>query len=279
VTLEVVAFAGHGCVRLASGAGAAIVSTSVGPRIIGLFRSGDEDNVLAVLPDATIDRAGEPPYRLLGGHRLWAAPEVPGITYQPDDRPCAVTEVDDGVRVEAPADGAGLIKSIEVCSSDDGWTVDHSVRNVSGTTVTLAPWAITQLPLGGRMLVPSSTDATGPQADRALVLWPYTDPTDARLRLTADMVVVDAVASGSRLKVGVAPSSGRASYERNGTVLEKHVDVQADALYADRGAAIEVYLSDEFCELETLGPLREVPPDGVTAHRERWIVRPAQDER
>jgi hypothetical protein len=232
VTLEVVAFAGHGCVRLANGAGAAIVSTSVGPRIIGLFRSGDEDNVLAVLPDATIDRAGEPPYRLLGGHRLWAAPEVPGITYQPDDRPCAVTEVDDGVRVEAPADGAGLIKSIEVCSSDDGWTVDHSVRNVYSTTVTLAPWAITQLPLGGRMLVPSSTDATGPQADRALVLWPYTDPTDARLRLTADMVVVDAVASGSRLKVGVAPSSGRASYERNGTVLEKHVDVQADALYA-----------------------------------------------
>ena len=230
VTLEVVAFAGHGCVRLASGAGAAIVSTSVGPRIIGLFRSGDEDNVLAVLPDAAIDRAGGPPYRLLGGHRLWAAPEVPGITYQPDDRPCAVTEVDDGVRVEAPADGAGLIKSIEVRRSDDGWTVDHSVRNGSGTTVTLAPWAITQLPLGGRMLVPSSTDATGPQADRALVLWPYTDPADARLRLTADMVVVDAVASGSRLKVGVAPSSGRASYERNGTVLEKHVDVHADAL-------------------------------------------------
>ena len=49
--------------------------------------------------------------------------------------------------------------------------------------------------------------------------------------------------------------------------------------YADRGAAIQVYLSDEFCELETLGPLREVPPDGVAAHRERWIVRPAQDER
>ena len=80
MTLDAVAFAGHGCVRLASGAGAAIVSTSVGPRIIGLFRSGDEDNVLAVLPDAAIDRDGGPPYRLLGGHRLWAAPEVPGIT-------------------------------------------------------------------------------------------------------------------------------------------------------------------------------------------------------
>ncbi len=280
MTLEVVAFAGHGCVRLASRTGAAIVSTSVGPRIIGLFRSGDEDNVLAVLPDAAIDRDGGPPYRLFGGHRLWAAPEVPDITYQPDDRPCAVTEVDDGVRVEAPPDGVGLIKTIEVRGADDGWTVDHSLRNGSGTAVTLAPWAITQLPLGGRMLVPSSTDATGPQADRALVLWPYTDPADTRLRLTADMVVVDtAVASGFRLKVGVAPSSGHASYERNGTVFEKHIDVLADAPYADRGAAIQVFLSDEFCELETLGPLREVPPDGVATHRERWIVRPADDER
>jgi hypothetical protein len=83
--------------------------------------------------------------------------------------------VDDGVRVEAPADGAGLVNRSRCVQFDDGWTVDRSVRNVSGTTVTLAPWAIAQLPLGGRMLVPA-TDATGPQADRALVLWPYTDP-------------------------------------------------------------------------------------------------------
>ena len=113
--------------------------------------------MLAVLPDAAIDRDGGPPYRLFGGHRLWAAPEVPDITYQPDDRPCSVTAVDHGVRVEAPADGVGLIKSIEVRRADDGWTVDDLLRNGSGTAVTLAPWAITQLPLGGRMLVPSST--------------------------------------------------------------------------------------------------------------------------
>jgi hypothetical protein len=62
-------------------------------------------------------------------------------------------------------------------------------------------------------------------------------------------------------------------------VLEKHVGIEADAVYADRGAAIQVFLSDDFCELETLGPLREVAPDGVSTHRERWIVRPDEDER
>jgi len=279
VTLEVVAFAGHECVRLGDGADAAVVTTSAGPRIIGLFRAGAEDNVLAVLPDATIVRSDGPPYRLLGGHRLWAAPEVPSVTYQPDDRPCAVTDVDGGVRVEAPADGAGLAKAIEVCRSDQGWSVEHSVRNDSDVPVTLAPWAITQLPLGGQMVVPSSTDAAGPQADRSLVLWPYTDPGDARLHLTTDAVLVDAVATGSRLKIGVAPGRGHASYERNGTVLEKHADIETDAIYADRGAAIQVFLSDAFCELETLGPLREVEPGDAATHRERWIVRSAEGPR
>ena len=127
--------------------------------------------------------------------------------------------------------------------------------------------------------MPSSTEATGPQADRALVLWPYTDPGDARLHLTADTVAVDTVATGRRLKVGVAPGRGHASYSRNGTVLEKHVDIEAGAVYADRGAAIQVFLSDGFCELETLGPLREVAPDDVATHRERWIVRSDEDER
>jgi hypothetical protein len=278
VTLEAISFAGHECVRLEDGPDAVIMSTSAGPRIIGLFRGGD-DNVLAVLPDATIDRAEGPPYRLLGGHRLWAAPEVPDVTYQPDDHPCSVTDVDHGVRVEAPADGAGLVKSIEVRRSDGAWTVDHSMSNGSGGPMTLAPWAITQFPLGGQMIVPSSTDSTGPRADRSLVLWPYTDPSDARLRLTADAVLVDAVASGSRLKIGVAPGRGHASYVRNGTVLEKHAAVDADASYADRGAAIQVFVSDAFCELETLGPLRELASDDVATHRERWIVRSAGNER
>jgi hypothetical protein len=111
------------------------------------------------------------------------------------------------------------------------------------------------------------------------VLWPYTDPSDARLRLTADAVLVDAIASGSRLKIGVAPGRGHASYSRKGTVLEKHVAVEADASYADRGAAIQVFVSDAFCELETLGPLRELAPGDMATHRERWIVRSAGAER
>jgi hypothetical protein len=277
VTIEATSFEGHESVRLERDAGALIIITSVGPRILGLF--GDGDNVLAVLPRSTIERPGGPPLNLIGGHRLWAAPEVPRITYEPDERPCVVTEVEGGVRVEAPVDGADLIKAIEVRGSDVGWTVDHEIRNRSDALITLAPWAITQFPLGGEVVLPSSTDATGPQADRSLVLWPYTDPGDVRLRLGPDDIRVDPLPGARRLKVGVAPGRGRVTYRRGDDVFEKHVDIDPSASYPDRGAAIQVFVCDDFCELETLGPLREVVPDGVVRHRERWTVRRAGDER
>lgn len=257
-------------------AGALFVTTSVGPRILGLF--GGADNMLAVLPGSTIDRPDGEPLRLLGGHRLWAAPEDPRITYEPDDCPCAVTELEGGVRVEAPADGADLIKAIEVRRSEAGWIVDHEIGNGSDTPITLAPWALTQVPLGGEVVVPASTDSSGPQADRSLVLWPYTDPGDARLRLGLDGVRIDAAPGARRLKIGVAPSRGHVSYRNDGAVFEKHVDIEPNASYADLGAAIQVFVCDDFCELETLGPLREVAPHGVARHRERWTLRVAGED-
>jgi hypothetical protein len=35
---------------------------------------------------------------------------------------------------------------------------------------------------------------------------------------------------------------------------------------------VQVYVCDEFCELETLGPLEVVPPGGSVTHREHWTV-------
>jgi hypothetical protein len=276
VTLEAASFAGHECVRLGDEAGAVIVSTSVGPRILGLFGCGD--NMLAVLPGSTIERPEGAPLRLLGGHRLWAAPEIPSVTYEPDDRPCFVTEVEGGVRVESPADGAHLIKAMEVHRFEAGWIVDHEIRNGSDAPMTFAPWAITQFPLGGQVVVPASTDATGPQADRSLVLWPYTDPGDVRLHLGPYEIRVDAAPGAKRLKIGVAPSRGRVSYERDGDLFEKHVDVDPNASYADLGAAIQVFVCDDFCELESLGPLQEVAPEAVARHREHWRVRRDADD-
>jgi hypothetical protein len=270
VTLETVSFEGHDGVRLENGDVAIVVTISAGPRVLGMLVEGE--NLFAVLPDATLDTPHGERFRFLGGHRLWVAPEVPSITYRPDDRPCAVTEVEHGVGVEAPPDGAQVAKAIWVRRASDGWIVDHVVRNTSRRSLTIAPWAITQLRTGGDAVlgIPSSGD--GPQADRSLVLWPYTDLGDPRIRFGRNEVRVDAARNGPPLKLGAAPSDGWLVYELGNHRFEKRVDVDPNATYADRGAVVQVYLCDEFCELETLGPLEVVPPGGSITHRERWMV-------
>jgi hypothetical protein len=274
VTLDRVTFEGHECVRLADEVAAVLVTVSAGPRVLGLV--GREGNLMAVLPEAGLDLPGGGRFRLLGGHRLWAAPEVPAVTYQPDERPCAASEVEGGVRVEAPVDGAGFAKAIEVRRTATGWTVDHVLRNESAAPVQIAPWAITQLRLGGEAELPMGPAGSGPQADRALVLWPYTDPGDPRIRIGRDAVRIRAEPTGPTLKVGAAPSEGRASYRLGDVVFEKRAAVDPSATYPDRGAAVHVYLCDEFCELETLGPLRTVEPGDSASHREEWRLLPAR---
>jgi hypothetical protein len=270
VTLETVSFEGHDCVRLEDGGVAILVTISAGPRVLGIVV--EQENLFAVLPDSFLDTPDGERFRFLGGHRLWVAPEVPSITYRADDRPCAVTEVEGGVGVEAPPDGAQLAKAIWVRRASDGWLVDHVVRNASRRSITIAPWAITQLRTGGEAVLEIAPGEGGPQADRSLVLWPYTDLGDPRIRFDPNEVRIDAARSGPPLKLGAAPSDGCVSYRLGKHRFEKRIDVDPNATYADRGAAVQVYLCDEFCELETLGPLQVVPPGGSIAHRERWTL-------
>jgi hypothetical protein len=270
VSLEAIRFEGHDCVRLRDGADEVVVTTSVGARILGV--DGGRGNLLAVLPDAELARPDGGRFRLIGGHRLWAAPEEPARTYASDDGPCAVAEIRGGVRVEAPTDAAGLRKAIEVRRSNGSWVVDHEIVNRSGVATTLAPWGVTQVRGGGeaRLSLPPAHD--GPGADRSLVLWPYTDPGDERIRLSRHTVRIRADPTGHRLKVGGAPSGGQVSYLLDGQVFEKHVSVDPDGRYADRGAVVQVYVCDDFCELETLGPLRRLAPGAAATHRERWTL-------
>jgi hypothetical protein len=272
VTLETVSFEGHDCVRLEDGDVAVVVTISAGPRVLGMLV--EDENLFAVLPEATLDGADGERFRFLGGHRLWVAPEIPTITYRPDDRPCAVTELENGVEVVAPPDGAQLAKSITVRRGSEGWLIDHVVRNASPRPITIAPWAISQLRTGGEAVLPIAPSEEGTQADRSLVLWPYTDLGDPRIRFGRDEVRLVASRGGPPLKLGAAPSDGHVAYRVGNHRFEKRIDVDTAAPYPDRGAAVQVYLCDDFCELETLGPLEAVPPGGHVTLRERWLVAP-----
>lgn len=249
------------------------VAKNYGPRILGLRRAGGPE-LFAQLPETVvIDHPETGIYRFHGGHRLWAAPEVPRITYVNDDRLCEVTSTTSGFIVSAAADPAGIKKKMEVVIDGERLTVDHHLENDGPASLTVGVWAITQLPLGGTAIMPvGGPPAANPYlADGSLIVWPYTNLTDTRLSWTPRAAVVDAIA-GPRFKIGSGPRPGRLGYLNNGYLFLKEIPPAGAGDYPDRGAVAQVFVEDEFCELESLGPLALLEPGQSISHREVWAA-------
>ena len=194
------------------------------------------------------------------------------MTYAPDDHPCEVIEAETSVRLAGPVDMAGLEKSMTVSLDGDRLLVDHRLTNARDEPRTVAPWAITQLRLGGVAdLSIGDSDPVGLQADRTLVLWPYTDLTDPRLSFRSDRVQIQGT-PGPALKLGSGPDPGQLSYALDGWCFSKRLEPTAGGQFADRGAVGQIFVKDSFLELETLGRLSVLERGQSADHREIWEI-------
>jgi hypothetical protein len=256
--------------------------TRVGPRIVRLFLAGSDENQLAEAPDLRWETPfGD--YHTWGGHRLWHAPEAFPRTYIPDDGGLTVEETPTGVRLCQPTEvPTGIRKCVEIRLHAD-WpalTLAHRLQNDGLWPVELAPWAITQLPLGGVAVLPlpnGPLDASGMLPNRRLALWPYTVWPDPRLDLHTDYLLVQAQAHPSPCKIGYLNHHGWAGYVRRGVFFCKRFEPHPDRPHPDLGCNVEVYCNDDFIELETLAPLQRLEPGQAATHVETWEFYPAPD--
>lgn len=246
------------------------IATSYGPRITSLRRIGGPEILANLGEDVSIEQVGES-YVFRGGHRLWAAPETPAVTYAPDDHDCAVSNSNGSVTITAPPDRAGISKQIVVSESDDGLVVEHTLRFSSDIATPLAPWAITQFPLGGHAIMPLIGSDTSPLPNRNLVLWPYTKVDDSRVLFRSDAVIMEAVA-GEKFKLGAGPNPARLGYLRNGWLFHKTVEPGDSRTHPDFGAVGQVYVGEGFCELESVGHMSVPEPGTPAALTEDWHV-------
>lgn len=250
--------------------------SQAGPRIVRLRQKDSAENLLAETPDITLP-SSHGPYRLYGGHRLWHAPEDRTRTYYPDDQGVDL-EISAGfARVTGPVEPpTGIQKSMDIHLEVDrpALTITHRLTNHGLWTVELAPWAITMLPLGGRMILPQPS---GPWRNallpnRRLALWPYTRLNDPRLELGDDFIYLDAQADLNPIKIGYFNTGGWAAYQRNGIRLIKRFIVNPAQNYPDEGCNLETYCWNRFIELETLGPLARLTPGETIEHIEIWEI-------
>ena len=242
------------------------VETAVdaGPRIVRLSKPGGA-NVFAETPTAGWPTVHGRPFRLLGGHRLWAAPEPPLDQQVPDDEPVDV-QVDDAT-VTVRKDG----RLLELRLDGTRVHVRHVLTNDTDSTVRIAAWALTQLRPGGVAVVPLGSDG-GPEQlpDRNVVLWPYSSLGDPRFALADREVRVRAIPGDGFFKVGCLNRTGHIAYELDDATFVKRFAPEPEAEHTDGGSNVEVYVCDEFIELETLSPLRELAPGASIEHVEEW---------
>jgi hypothetical protein len=253
------------------------VLATAGPRIIRLGLAGSARNLLAETPDIGWQTPNGR-YELFGGHRLWFAPEDPDRVAVPDGGGLRAEPEPDGIRltgrVEQPT---GLVRSmaLRLRPGRAALEVRHELCNVGDAPIELAPWTITQLPLGGTVLLPQAapSDVNRVRPNRMLVLWPYTSWEDPRLGLRDGLLSLNA-SDGPSLKVGYFNDAGWVAYLRDGTILVRRFEPRGGLPHPDLGCNVEVFIGDRFVELELVGQLGLLAPGSTATLLERWEVGP-----
>jgi hypothetical protein len=256
-----------------------IATSDVGPRILSYKFRGAE-NMLGEVPEATIKtELGE--FKLWGGHRLWVAPEAKPRSYAPDNSPLTVAcEGEREIRLTAPVEAAtGIEKELRLAleaGEGSGLSVTHKITNRNLWAIDAALWGLTVMRGGGTAIFPqepyiSWDDYLLPA--RPLVLWHYTDLTDARWSIGKKFIRLSTDERASHpQKIGMLNKQGWAAYARGATVFVKRFVYQDGASYPDYGCNCETYTAGDFIEVESLSPLLRLEPGQSAEHLERWSL-------
>jgi hypothetical protein len=254
-----------------------LMTTEVGPRVIR-FGFIEGANEFVEYPDQ-MGKVGGNEYRSYGGHRLWVAPEVHGMTDHPDNHPVGWKEEHNEATLIAPTEiGTHLQKQIRVRLDEKRNHVHvlHKVTNRGTAIVTIAPWALSVMAPGGRAIVPLSPHI--PHSERVLpsrrmALWGYTDMSDPRWKWGKQFVQLRQEANiESVQKFGMLVTQGWAAYANGGRLFLKRFPYLPDVIYPDFGVNAEVFTNKRMLEVESLGPLTTLKPGESILHEEDWFL-------
>lgn len=243
--------------------------TSLGPRVIGLYAKEAGVQLFARTPEAHWPTPhGE--YYLHGGHRIWTAPE--DLFFMVPENHVQVSTAENGVTLRSNVDASGLEKEISLRLDRYRVAVAHRLTWHGNQPIDLAPWALTQMQLGGMAILPQSGVDTGLLPNRSLVLWPYSQLRDDRLELHDDLVLIHGRAAAHAFKIGNYNPYGWVAYALDNVFFVKRFATDDTLRYPDKGCNAESYVRDTFLELESLGHLRRIEPGETMLYDEVWEV-------
>lgn len=272
------------CLRLSTSEVELLVTLDVGPRIVRCQRRGGP-NLFFEDPSQQGGR-GELTFQLRGGHRFWTAPESP-LSYEADNSPVGVHLLSDSSLMLVSDCRHGLVKSLLIQAlSPSIFRVRHGLTSHSDEVIHRAAWALSVMAPHGTALLPQPLLRQHPSVqpmgspwrdddllpDRRLILWPYTDLGDDRLRLRGRLWTVAQRTDMPPCKLGTSGPPRVVAYQLGSSVFVKDVPSLPGASYPDLGAHFELYTDASFLELETLSPVWSLLPSQTQWHDEHWLL-------
>ena len=268
----------------------AYVTLSVGPRIIRFgFVDGqnfmrDDRKALGSLTDEKFEEffGKGKAWENLGGHRIWLSPESYPESYYPDLDPVEYEAEEDTVTFYPPEETEnGVAKELEIIMAEDEPTMAVTMRavNIADKPKRFALWGLTVSAQGGTEIIPMNTDDTKLLSNRTIEVWPYTNLGDKRVKWFDKYVTVTQDPTAERpFKLGFDLKEGTVHYLLNGEVFTKYWPTyHPDAVYPDHNCSFETYTNSEFIEIESLSPLSDVAPGGMSELTEVWTLKKVAD--
>lgn len=266
--------------RLNNGEVDLVVTASAGPRIIHYGFTGGQ-NFFRVFADGKgfshKSKLGE--WFIMGGHRLWAAPELVPATYFPDNDAVKIELHPDGLTATPPPETAvGLQKQMTVKMAESGSqvTVSHKIANIGGFPIEIGAWVLTVMAQDGLGVSGFPPRGTHPEVlppTNPLIVWAFTDFTDPRLKLTKKYITLRQDRNNATpQKLGHFNAKTWGAYLLNGEAFVKRTTGDPSRAYPDYGSSFEIFTNADFLELETLGPLEKLALGQSLEHVEEWSL-------
>lgn len=249
------------------------VALDFGIRVVHLSAAGC-DNLFYVQPADRSDGYVEGSWCLYGGHRLWMAPEG-WNSYYPDNDPVRYTVNEDEVLFEQELDPKlNAYKSLSIAFLEDGTIrVTQKIRNASDSPMEGAAWGVNTLDAGGTVEVTfACVQPGGFRPQRTLSLWSDTNLGDPRLQFRKDSLCATHMPSKDYLKIGLFSYPGKADFKNKGQRFCLTFGADTEAIYPDGGCNFELFMCEQFMELESLGENTNILPGQCAVHTEFWRV-------
>ena len=260
------------CVQFEENGMIVMVTIDVGPRII--YFGDKQNNILKedlerkvqVYNDAYKDN-----WYLYGGHRLWKSPENI-CTYVADNKPVSY-RLNEHVGTFISNIDPKFDYILDIDIKKNNVYIENTIVSKSKNIENIAAWALTVMDIGGELTVNLNKKMDDLNPQQNLVIWPYTNIYDERIKITKEKLIIQQKSGLEPLKLGLFLNTPEAEYSLKGMKFKcKFKEENTTGKYGDFMSNMEIYTSGDILEIEGLSSMRDLKCGESVTLYEEWSL-------